>query len=576
LRIKGVSAAQSQNLSVLADIFANLDVGDTVRAQVLDIFTNEVLLKLLDGTTQKAALMSKLDAKRGDTLEFKVTNKNEGQLFLETVKSAIKNDNGTKTVQDKLLSINIKPTAKNMEIALEIVSAGLELDSETFGEITDALDTYRTLKPKEAVFLKANNIEINTENINILRQIADGDFKIGSELRKLLVLLETDENRNIDKPENIIPVSRNEINEIPENKETKSIIEPLGSQSAQITSIKSVLENISDSDLKILFKDMGLPPKLAAFLNKEGSDVPLLNLPEKLQTPEGMENQQKLPQRLQEKIIELRKYEPDAFDEIPPAAREKLEIFLSKISTGQKIAHQEHSNVKVISATNVEKPAEQPNASDSSESEIFGKPFANVKDELYVRATVHDMETAQAIRDNIRNLKDVLDAIKNYAVQSGINNSSEIPFTVEGIQSRISFMNSINNQFLYYQIPLNMKEYDTTGELYIMKRRGDGRKKSADNLTFFISLDTMNMGYVGSLIEVNRKNISINLKLENNEVIEYFKDNRKILYKSLLEKGYRLVDIKYRLPEEKVNILNIAELQSKETSRKTASFDLRV
>jgi hypothetical protein len=121
-----------------------------------------------------------------------------------------------------------------------------------------------------------------------------------------------------------------------------------------------------------------------------------------------------------------------------------------------------------------------------------------------------------------------------------------------------------------------MKEYDTTGELYIMKRRGNGRKKSADNLTFFISLDTMNMGYVGSLIEVNRKNISINLKLENNEVIEYFKDNRKILYKSLLEKGYRLVDIKYRLPEEKVNILNIAELQTKETSRKTASFDLRV
>ena len=61
---------------------------------------------------------------------------------------------------------------------------------------------------------------------------------------------------------------------------------------------------------------------------------------------------------------------------------------------------------------------------------------------------------------------------------------------------------------------------------------------------------------------INSKNrrISINFRLEQEELTKLFKDNYMILYNGLMEKGYMLVDFKCRLLEkERTNILNAQE-----------------
>jgi len=45
------------------DILSRLDTGDTLRARVVDITANELLLKLFDGTLINAGTMTPIDAK---------------------------------------------------------------------------------------------------------------------------------------------------------------------------------------------------------------------------------------------------------------------------------------------------------------------------------------------------------------------------------------------------------------------------------------------------------------------------------------------------------------------------------
>jgi len=73
------------------DILSRLDTGDTLRARVVDITANELLLKLFDGTLINAGTMTPIDAKKGELLDFIVKNKVNNQLFLEIMKDGVQN-----------------------------------------------------------------------------------------------------------------------------------------------------------------------------------------------------------------------------------------------------------------------------------------------------------------------------------------------------------------------------------------------------------------------------------------------------------------------------------------------------
>jgi len=109
-------------------------------------------------------------------------------------------------------------------------------------------------------------------------------------------------------------------------------------------------------------------------------------------------------------------------------------------------------------------------------------------------------------------------------------------------------------------------------------KRNNGRKRiDPQNATVFLSLDTENLGQVDSLISVNKKNVSLNFRLEKNEIIDYIKENYIQLYEGLAKKGYKLVDIKYRLIDEKVNLLNAREVLEKEIERtRNRGFDCKI
>lgn len=199
----------------------------------------------------------------------------------------------------------------------------------------------------------------------------------------------------------------------------------------------------------------------------------------------------------------------------------------------------------------------------------FEKMFAKINEEVEGR----DINVKEFYRDIYKKLE----IVRKVLEETDIPGKQEILNKVDNIKSDINFLNELNKHTVYFQIPLKIFDKNTNGELYILKRNNGRKRIDPQNATVFLSLDTENLGQVDSLISVNKKNVSLNFRLEKNEIIDYIKENYIQLYEGLAKKGYKLVDIKYRLIDEKVNLLNAREVLEKEIERtRNRGFDCKI
>ncbi len=175
-----------------------------------------------------------------------------------------------------------------------------------------------------------------------------------------------------------------------------------------------------------------------------------------------------------------------------------------------------------------------------------------------------------------KNMDDVLQALKGSIQQLPISMQQTAMNIVGNLESNINFINQLNNYSSYVQIPLSLFNQNTTGELYMLKRGSKSKKLDASNITVLISLDSSNIGRIDTLLSVDKKNISTNFRLENSEVFDILKENHKMLYTSLLEKGFRLVDFTYRLLDEPLSIVNFEEEAKKEFIRNPNNIDVLI
>ena len=79
--------ATSRSSEISADIAGRINIGDVIKAQVIERNPFEILLRMLDGTVFKAATENVIDAKQGEMLELVAYEKNGKQVFLKIVSS---------------------------------------------------------------------------------------------------------------------------------------------------------------------------------------------------------------------------------------------------------------------------------------------------------------------------------------------------------------------------------------------------------------------------------------------------------------------------------------------------------
>ncbi|NLY43813.1 MAG: flagellar hook-length control protein FliK [Clostridiaceae bacterium] len=230
--------------------------------------------------------------------------------------------------------------------------------------------------------------------------------------------------------------------------------------------------------------------------------------------------------------------------------------------------------------TLMEKLANLENSILTKENLALLEPISHFKDQISALIKKIDSSKLESLHKEIdvsKSIKqtiELLEDIKSTAIQLKYNATEDVLATIRDMEEGLGFLNQLNKFTTFVQIPLNINDNNTTAELYVFRDGRSKKKIDPSNATFFISLSTANLGLVEAFVIIYNKNIECNFQAEERETVEFIKDNILPLYEIMEAHGYKLVNVSYKLLNERINIMNAAGKMKQEVSKE--SFDVRV
>lgn len=579
MRVTQFNDVQAAPIANIDNILSKLNVGDSLKARVMGISENELILKLSDGSLLKAASMIPLDLKQGELVDFIVKNKTDNQLFIETIKTNVQKSD-SENIKAALLSMDIKPDEKNMEIANALKSNNISINKDVFKNIVDSIKFFKNLSPLKAAFLAANNISIAEKNISAINSLSDSTTKMGKSLDSLQGLLESMEDGDLLKniETNLSKSSKFSIAD--SNVQNKSQINT-GSdisfnvqklidenvKNADNTSFKNILNKLSESQTEGLSKLIQgsidkdsdvLLTKIKDYIKENISDLDTPNKTNSDKTADGgsgTKNQETKGVNGENKGVGTN-----------PNLLETDDFIKDMKSLVEKIK----SN-----GANPTGSADTESLTGTKSSDRESKAMSKIFNSLFVRIDSETLKDDLHAKSLYKDINNVLEVIRDTATASDSPMKDQIISKTENMQNMIRFMNELNSHSTFLQIPVKLIDQNTNCEIFVLKKNGGKKKIDPNNATAYISLDTTNIGKVDSLISLNKKNISVNMIVSSIGVRDFVKTSHSILYKSLRDKGYNLVDLKCRVVEEEVSFLNVSQVMNKDINKR-GSIDFKV
>lgn len=555
MKIEGNFTNLDINALNMPDILGKLSAGDIIRAKVLDANANQLTLKLFDGTVFNAKLLSSLEAEIGNLLDFIVKGNSNGQIVLETLKENINNQKSTNDVnldlKKQLMELGIKPDKNNIEIAEAIKQNKIPLDKDIFKKIADTIIAFKNVTPQKVAYLIANKIAPEKQNLALLNRIVDEKQKLDTMLKSTFETL-----LNLGD-EDIIESLSYALNENSTEEiyiSGKNILESQYPQKEISNNIvESVFSSYDKKDAQLLSQ---VKQKLQDFLSNvtENSSQEVIEF-------------QKEEKLFINKALSYLKENISGFEGLDIYKDKSIENILKDLFHRLKANSEEGKPVSSYEVSNEQSIKSRDN---------YKKQLTEAIEKLYVKIDENTGKDDLKINKVYKDLYKKLEMIKNVVEQSGTLQKDEILNKIENLQSSLKFINDINNHSIYMQIPLNIQGKTTTGEIYVLKKKSRGKKIDPQNTSVLVSLNTPNLGQIDSLITVYKKNISLNIRVEEQSIISLIKENYIQLYNSLMDKGYKLVDVKYRLMEEEVNLLNAERTMLKEINSNKQSIDYKI
>ncbi|HHY63596.1 MAG TPA: flagellar hook-length control protein FliK [Clostridiaceae bacterium] len=526
-------AASRQILQILARNTADsqvaletLNAGDIIRGRIQSVDNGLLLIKLLDGAVFTAQAPEGFAAGAGDPVTLMIGEKMNDQLTARIISEP---QAGSRPVEENTLVNRIHNALSSLGVAAygKVAEKVMELLKEEPGMPLD-----------KAAFLVANGLSGNRDLREIIGKIADHEFNLHENLKEL-------ENNLLDLTKAMDP------------GKSAAMIKPV--------IIKQTIEDLS-AELKLIYPEV--PEKLIESVSEKLNEILMKTLMEEMNGKGSADASDIVTKEVFEAIIgnamrlssadkgsgavsdkSYPVFDPGQAEKILKVINRTLEDYHTK---AEKLSREGEDGVKEM-------------------KEAIGKLF----DKAYIKADdgiVRDMDT----REKTQALKDIMELAQKVIRHAGDNARESITPVFREIDNAFKFFSQVVTYNSIIQLPLKINGSDSTGELYIMRRKRGRNGIDKENFTLFMSLETKSLGLVESYLNAARKRITISFRVESEDLLKVFKDNQKALYDRLLEKGYILVEMKCRLLDgERLNPFN-AGAREKELFGSETRVDIRI
>lgn len=159
-------------------------------------------------------------------------------------------------------------------------------------------------------------------------------------------------------------------------------------------------------------------------------------------------------------------------------------------------------------------------------------------------------------------------------IESVGKENSNVMKDVSNIRSNLNFMEQINQNLTYLQIPIQFSNEEAHSDLYVYTNKKN-LKENDGNLSVLLHLDMEVLGTTDIYINMTGKQISAKFSLQDKDAMEIVGNNLEILVERLEEKGYHLNAQIDSIEKEQDFIEDFLEKDKVVTSLKRYAFDVR-
>lgn len=140
-----------------------------------------------------------------------------------------------------------------------------------------------------------------------------------------------------------------------------------------------------------------------------------------------------------------------------------------------------------------------------------------------------------SIKNFYKRLKSSIDNITDNLQKSA--QGSSLAKDMSQIKSNIDFMNDLNKNMTFVQLPVKFLESAGNGDLYVFTNK-KALKNGTDKVSALLHLDMDNLGPMDIYVNLSGKNVSTNFCLESEEMLDFVYSNIDKLNERLTKLGY--------------------------------------
>lgn len=186
---------------------------------------------------------------------------------------------------------------------------------------------------------------------------------------------------------------------------------------------------------------------------------------------------------------------------------------------------------------------------------LADEPYQKLLKELFEQEWLvkpEDLKTADKIHDLYQRLEHQMTRLEQMFEQTGMD-KGQLMRAAADVRGNVEFMNQINQNYTYLQIPLKLSGQNAHSDLYVYTNKKSLADREGD-LTAFLHLDMEHLGSTDVSIRMRGTKVHTDFFLADDKSYELILENMELLEERLERKGYRCT-IQVQNREKKVDFV---------------------
>lgn len=560
---QGANVEQSAAGKLSADISA-LKEGEVFRGEILDIVGEKVTISLEDQAKLMARLQAGVELGVGDRLLFSVKENTANQVVIKPVFDSLYSAQ-TQVLEKALDLAGLSPTEKNFTVAKELMDAGMPVDKGSMVTILSQSMKFEGTSLQTLVSMNKMQIPVTAENITQFERYENLQHSLTGDIAATA--------------ESVADFA----SAFPQGTDGQTMLQIAGtiselfvpqSESTDVEQVQSAIadmtDNMTDTAESDIPHDMASDTEDAAHIMK---NTMTSGQPAITETVTGTND------RIMNKIIAsfVGKAETNLSEEqfqnvakaLTQAGVPETEVsrlFQNASSEGNLFQNMIHT----LQTGSLPDAALQNFFQDASlkdlMSEIVKKAFSVDPKKMKDPKEIDDLY--ETILKNTRSFED--------AVASHGGNTKGFQQSFQNMRQNMQFMEQLNHQMIYAQMPVRLSNKQTNSELYVYADKRKLQQKK-DGISVMLHLDMDHLGATDVKVTLTGSNVHARFYLNDQDSVDIVADNMNTLAKQLAERGFSLTnEVVKRQPQESINkVVDEVIDENAEKSIRRYTFDAR-